>query len=255
VPIRAFSLDLFDTLVDLSFEGLPRVRIAGEERPSTLGAVHAVLSRHENVPFEAFAEAVRDVDRAQREARYREGVEISSERRFAEVAVLLGLAGEGLARALAAAHMELLRAQASVPAHHPGLLARLAERAPVGICSNFTDAATARRILEEQGLLPHLGAVVVSDEVGFRKPRREIFAALLDALGVAAAETLHVGDNLAADVAGAAALGMRTAWLTRRIPDPEAQLARHRGPRPELVLRDLEDLLGVLPGAPGRETG
>ena len=55
-----------------------------------------------------------------------------------------------------------------------------------------------------------------------------------------------VGDSLDADVAGAAQLGMRTAWLTRRVRDPEAALREYEGPKPDHVivdLRELEDLL------------
>jgi putative hydrolase of the HAD superfamily len=51
---------------------------------------------------------------------------------------------------------------------------------------------------------------VFSSEVGWRKPHPAIFERALDALGVAAGEALFVGDKLATDVAGAAALGMAT---------------------------------------------
>ncbi|HEX3055851.1 MAG TPA: HAD-IA family hydrolase, partial [Gaiellaceae bacterium] len=47
-------------------------------------------------------------------------------------------------------------------------------------------------------------------EVGWRKPHPAIFERALDALGVEPSATLFVGDTLATDVAGAAALGMRT---------------------------------------------
>jgi FMN phosphatase YigB (HAD superfamily) len=48
-----------------------------------------------------------------------------------------------------------------------------------------------------------------------------------------------VGDNLAADVAGAAALGIRTVWITRRVADPAAALAKHTGARPDHQIADL----------------
>ena len=55
--------------------------------------------------------------------------------------------------------------------------------------------------------------VSLSNELAMAKPCPEIFRHTLDALGVEPSRTLHVGDNPAADVAGAAAVGMRTAWL------------------------------------------
>jgi FMN phosphatase YigB (HAD superfamily) len=55
-----------------------------------------------------------------------------------------------------------------------------------------------------------------------------------------------VGDSLRADVAGAAQLGMRTAWLTRRVKDPRAALAAHEGPAPDFTIADLAELPALL---------
>ena len=118
----------------------------------------------------------------------------------------------------------------------------LAARHRLGLCSNFSHGETARAVVAEAGFTPHLHALLVSDEVGIRKPRPEIFEASARALGLSPNEVLHVGDSLEADVAGAASIGMRTVWLTRRIRDPEAQLARYAGPRPDFALDDLRDL-------------
>jgi len=87
---------------------------------------------------------------------------------------------------------------------------------------------------------------VISDAIGFRKPRAEIFEAVLAELGVAPEETLHVGDNLAADIGGAAPLGIRTAWITRRIADREAALRAHEGPSPDRVIADLAEIEDLL---------
>ena len=77
-------------------------------------------------------------------------------------------------------------------------------------------------------------------------PRPEIFESLLAMLGVAPAEAVHVGDNLDADVAGATAVGMRTVWITRCVPDPDAALARYTGPRPTWVVRDLAEIASLV---------
>jgi putative hydrolase of the HAD superfamily len=115
----------------------------------------------------------------------------------------------------------------------------------LAVCSNFTHSQTALAVLEAAGLRWLFDAVVVSDAVGFRKPRPEIFHATLASLGVAAHETLHVGDNLAADIAGAAALGARTAWVTRRVPKAAEVLAKHTGPRPDHVVADLAEIAEI----------
>jgi HAD superfamily hydrolase (TIGR01509 family) len=142
--------------------------------------------------------------------------------------------------------MGMIASIAATPPHHPALLAALRERYRIGLCSNFSWAPTARAILDAAELGASFDAVVISHEHGMRKPHREIFAATLDALGVAPAEVAHVGDNLAADVGGASALGIRTVWITRRVADPAAALAKHTGPRPDHVIADLAELEPLL---------
>ena len=88
--------------------------------------------------------------------------------------------------------------------------------------------------------------MVISDAVGIRKPRSEIFEAVLGELGVAPERTLHVGDSLHADVGGAAPLGIRTAWITRRVRDVDRALAEHDGPAPDHIIEDLDEIPAIL---------
>lgn len=91
-------------------------------------------------------------------------------------------------------------------------------------------------------------ATVHCDEVGVLKPDPRPFAVAAARLDVVPAEVLMVGDRRDADVAGARAAGMRSAWL-----DTPAE--GHRpGLAPDHVLGDLADLLPLLPGR-GRRDG
>jgi putative hydrolase of the HAD superfamily len=65
-------------------------------------------------------------------------------------------------------------------------------------------------VLEQQGLVERVDAIVLSSEVGKRKPHPAIFEHALTELGVEADESLFVGDRLEADVLGASRVGMRT---------------------------------------------
>jgi HAD superfamily hydrolase (TIGR01662 family) len=65
-------------------------------------------------------------------------------------------------------------------------------------------------VFERQGLIDRVDAIVLSSEVGKRKPHPAIFERALDELGVAPAESLFVGDRVEADVLGASRVGMRT---------------------------------------------
>lgn len=82
-----------------------------------------------------------------------------------------------------------------------------------------------REKLRASGLAELVDVVVVSGDVGTAKPDPRVFAAALDALGVPAAAAVMVGDNLARDVGGAAALGMRTVWVSggRTLPEDGAR--------------------------------
>ncbi len=65
-------------------------------------------------------------------------------------------------------------------------------------------------ILERQGLVDRLDTIVLSSEVGKRKPHPAIFERALGELAVEPDEALFVGDRLGADVLGASRIGMST---------------------------------------------
>ena len=246
MEIRAVVFDLFDTLVDLHYENIPRPEAGGKPLPPTVpGLYEAIRSRHA-ISFDDFAAALAEIDLAFRDSHYALDREVPTEERFTALARRLGVADPDLPGLLTSVHMGMLREQVRVPVHHAPLLAELASLRAIGLCSNFSHSQTAVSILEEAGLAPHLAAVVISDAVGLRKPRPEIFEAVLARLGVSPGQALHVGDSLRADVVGAAGLGMKTAWLTRRVKDPRAALEAYEGPAPDFTIRDLAELPALL---------
>lgn len=246
MPVRAVVFDLFDTLVDLPMDRLPRIEIGGRSVPTTAGAVHAALARSAQVPFERFTSTLREVDRTWRDTAAADGRELPTVERFTRLLERLEIHRDGLPELLTEVHMSMIADLARTPPHHADVLDRLRGRVRLGLCSNFSHAPTARAILETARLRERLDAVAISHEVGLRKPRREIFEAALDALATGPAEAIHVGDNLDADVAGAAALGIRTIWVTRCVAEPEAALARYSGPEPDWIIRDLGEIPAIL---------
>ena len=243
--IRAILFDLFDTLVDLEMGALPEVTIDGARVRSTHGILHGVLAQGTPIDFGHFARTLHEVD-AERARLQREGREYPTLERFGELVRRLGIDDPELPARLTQAHMGQIARCARYQAAHPEILSGLRKRYVIGICSNFSHTPTAVQALEQGGLLPHLDAVVISEEAGWRKPRPEIFLEALRRLDVAPGESAHAGDRLDADVAGAAALGMRTVWLTRRVRDPEARLEAHAGLPPAAVIGDLAELPGLL---------
>jgi putative hydrolase of the HAD superfamily len=245
VPTRAITFDLFDTLVDLFMEGLPEITVEGRRVRSTYGLLHQAAARRTDVQFDTFARELGVVDREVWDARNR-GLEYPTLERFRRLVERLGLEETDLAEELTAVHMGKIREQAATLRHHEELLDELHREFRIGVCSNFSHTPTALEVLRDAQLLPHLDAVVISEEVGIRKPMRQIFEETLRRLGARPEETIHVGDRLDADVAGAAALGMRSIWITRRSREPDRQLREHAGPRPSAVIRDLAELPALI---------
>jgi putative hydrolase of the HAD superfamily len=115
---------------------------------------------------------------------------------------------------------------------------RLRERGlKVGIISNWDRRLGS--LLDGLGLGELLDTVVVSADVGLRKPDPRIFELACARLEIEPAEAAHVGDHHYADVLGATAVGM-TAVL----------IDRHDGDAPEsgrflTTLDELENTLGM----------
>jgi HAD superfamily hydrolase (TIGR01509 family) len=134
------------------------------------------------------------------------------------------------------------------------LLADLAGDHRLAILSNWPLAATVDRYAEAAGWAPHLAAIVVSQRVGTIKPHPAIFREAERALGgPEPGRILHVGDDWAADVVGARAVGWRVAYLEGRPHDsplPDSQ--RDGSVEPDLELRRLDQLPGSLVRRAGR---
>ena len=243
--IRGIAFDLFDTLVDQNHDRLSPIMVDGRKVGATTPALHSFVVEEVGRPLSLieFADLLQDVDRELRVDTIDLEIELASLDRFAAVASRLECSDVlSAAEAMAEIHMGILHSAVTVPPHHEAVLASLAVDYSLALCSNFSHAPTARKILTEAGFDEHLKAIVISEEVGIRKPRREIFDQVRESFGFAAHEILHVGDKLRADVGGAAAIGMRTVWLTRCVRDPEDLLQRFDGPKPDFAIEDLMDL-------------
>ncbi len=246
MPIRAVVFDLFDTLVDLMWEKLPWEEYAGRRLPSSTRTLHEAVAERADVDFDRFARALDDGARAFRESHFAEGREVPTRLRFEDLLARLAVEDDGLAERLTRLHMDVLRGAVEVLPHHVEVLTALRERARIAVCSNFSHTETALSVLDQAGLRELLDVTVVSESVGLRKPRPEIFGAVLEGLDARPDEVLHVGDSLRADVGGASALGIVNVWITRRVSDPDKALAEHEGPKPDHTVEDLAEVAELL---------
>jgi putative hydrolase of the HAD superfamily len=99
-------------------------------------------------------------------------------------------------------------------------------------------------VLAQLGLDALLDGVLTSAELGVAKPDPAIFERALALAGVEAAEALHVGDDVDADVAGARAAGIAALLVAREgaVPPPGVEAIRS--------LRELPGLDGAGGGLP-----
>jgi putative hydrolase of the HAD superfamily len=97
------------------------------------------------------------------------------------------------------------------------------------------------------GLTELLDAVIISGEAGVAKPDPAIFALAAEAAGVPLAAAWHVGDSLAADVAGArnASLGAGV-WLDRSGRAGAGSSSQLDAPRPDYAIASLSELPALL---------
>jgi HAD superfamily hydrolase (TIGR01509 family) len=143
---------------------------------------------------------------------------------------------------------------------HPAageLLELLAADRDLAILSNWPFAAAIDRYAEAMGWTPYLRAVVVSQRVGVIKPHPTIFAEARRRLGdPPPAAILHVGDDWAADVIGAARAGWRTAYVNRRPDDsPLPSSDRDGAATPDLEIGSIGELAPILAATPSAPAG
>ena len=84
----------------------------------------------------------------------------------------------------------------------------------LGLVSNFDHPPHVRRILSENGWATVFDTIVISSEVGVKKPDPAIFAIALQRTGIAPGDAIYIGDTHD-DVAGAIAAGIRPIFITR----------------------------------------
>ncbi len=116
----------------------------------------------------------------------------------------------------------------------------LRERYPLAI---VTDAQTAytRGELHKARLLDYFDPIVISGDYGYRKPDRRLFQLALDTMGVAAQNTLYVGNDMHRDIFGAREAGMTTVMV-----DSDQGTKVYRDCVPDFTITDFRDLLTIL---------
>ena len=135
--------------------------------------------------------------------------------------------------------------------HRRGYPLAVVSNGPVGSIPN---------VLGAHGILPLFRVCAVSQGLGVEKPDPRIFWHALDAIGILPEQvgrTVMVGNELAADVAGANGIGMISVWLDwaprhRKVPTAELESPDFTIRQPLELLPVIEELEKRLQGGTGR---
>jgi putative hydrolase of the HAD superfamily len=120
------------------------------------------------------------------------------------------------------------------------LVKESSRRFKVGVVSNGLPDVQYRK-LDTLGLRDVFTCIVLSEEIGIRKPDPRIFHRAADLLQVQPSECLYVGDSYDSDIVGAKAAGMSTCWLSRNASYPENTIIHT-----DYVVSHLEELNRIL---------
>jgi HAD superfamily hydrolase (TIGR01549 family) len=132
------------------------------------------------------------------------------------------------------------------------LLDQTRAQCKVGLISNFTHAPVIHKSLRKIGICDYFNVVVVSDDVGWRKPSPKIFQDTLSRLQVEANNAVYVGDSPIEDIKGAKEAGLKTIFVSSQFNTLSA--LRESKEEPTFVAKSLVEVskrLDCLPQALG----
>ena len=245
---KAVVFDLFDTIVKWEPERLPLMEVGGRQIHTTIPWVFPILEQRLGASFDRdrFVEVYHGVIDEIMAERELHGIEITCAERFERTLSRLAPAFDAEARLtfaedLTRVHMDGVRSVTGAPAARVAAVHRVASHYRVGLLSNFDDTRCGREVLDDTGVARLFEAVIISAEVGLRKPNPAIYRRMLEMLRLDPSEVLFVGDTPREDVEGPHRVGMRTVWISK------GAAALPEGiPQPDYIIGDLAELPSIL---------
>ncbi len=235
--------DLFDTIVDFNFSHLPTIELKGLRSRTTSKEVYEVFAKYyPEIDFAKFYDPFIESYHEFQEMKLKEYKEFPNRERFKLMLDKMDLPPAGdedrLIEKMVLAHMNGLASCVELPENNKKTLEYIKGKGyRLAIVSNFDYAPTAYRLLERFNIKNLFEEIVISEEVGWRKPNHIIFQTAVKKLEILPQDALFVGDNFDADVVGSKALGMDVAWINRK-NRPESGL----DPTPDYIINKLPEL-------------
>jgi len=220
--VRGILIDWGGTLADWVFPGTDEEFFLQCHRE-----MRQVLVRHGyKVTIDDISSIAQGINAGYQELRLRGLVELPQ--RFLNRALLwsLGIVRDDLLASVdeIMTRRKIENTQLSMQA--PEMLRELRSRGlRIGVLSNSTNSLVIRRMICQARLDTLIDVVVVSADLGICKPAPGIFTYGLEQLGTQSSETWMVGNDLYADIHGAASVGLGSVHVAARSENANHPLA------------------------------
>jgi putative hydrolase of the HAD superfamily len=229
--VKAIFFDLDDTLYDYS----------SSSDYSKNKVFSWLLDKYPDLRWEdihsSYEEIVQDAVKKEVEGSYGAW---NRQKRFQSLLSRLGLKDNSLARRLTAIFAEARAAPMKPYPDTRDVLAKLGKRYVLGIITNGP-SVYQKEAISALKLGTYFSHILISEEVGFRKPADEIFKIALSKVACHPEEAVMVGDNPTEDIEPAKRLGMGTVLLDSKDRFTKEGLMFRE--RPDHLTRWLTELL------------
>jgi len=199
------------------------------------------------MPYERFREVYDQVHHKYQRIRYEKLVEVTNAVWLSEALNQLGFVtkpdDETVKKAINIFFEDNLSSFRPRPCAYK-TLKRLSDCYALALVSNFTYAPVIYAGLRKLRFSKFFNAVLVSEEVGWRKPHPKIFEEALKRLNKSVEQTVFVGDSPAEDIQGAKDVGMKVVFIPSQFFTVEDVKSASR--QPDIILNSLCELPQIL---------
>jgi len=232
--VKAIIFDFIGTLANVKNYTL---------EDSKMKLYRAIIDAGFNVSFESFLEAYSKAHEKYRVVRYQELVEVTNAVWISEAVNNLGFktnAEDPSIKTVVNVFFEDYLNSLKLRPCVKKLLNKVSRQYKLGLVSNFTYAPVIYAGIRKLDISRFFNAILVSEEVGWRKPHPKIFQEALKRLETTAKETVYVGDSPQEDIKGAQFVGMKTIFVPSQFYS--LQNLKESREEPDITVKDICEL-------------
>ncbi|MHA1651183.1 MAG: HAD family hydrolase [Candidatus Helarchaeota archaeon] len=206
--IKCVGFDLYSTLIDTDTYNMTEI----------MNPVYLIIQKlGYSGLFENFLEIRKKIYWKWRRYREENHIELKSKIWWEEILESLNLefSDEIINQIIQVSHQKW-RSQISLYPDVKELLSTLKKSYTLICISNISDGDLAREDMDFFGISQFFDCIVMSSDLGIRKPSPRIFEYALEKVNVRKSETIFIGDTLYDDIQGAKTAGLRLAIHVKR---------------------------------------